>query len=177
MHLVVRTEVDPTYLVGSVRREVWAINKDVPVDKLLTMDQLLSTKLSLPRFNMLSVSIFAALALLSAVVGTYGIMAYSVTERTHEFAVRVALGAGPSDIFKLTIRQATILALTGISIGVAAAFALTRVMASLLYEVTTSDPLTFAGVSLLLAMVALLASYVPGRRATKVDPMVALRHE
>ena len=177
MYLVVRTEVDPTYLVASVRREVWAINKDVPVDKLLTMDQLLSSKLSLPRFNMLSVSIFAALALLSAVVGTYGIMAYSVTERTHEFAVRVALGASPSDIFKLTIRQGTILALTGISIGVAAAFALTRVMASLLYEVTTSDPLTFAGVSLLLAMVALLASYVPGRRATKVDPMVALRHE
>jgi putative ABC transport system permease protein len=177
MYLVVHTEVDPISLAGSVQREVWTIDKDVPVDKLLTMGQLLSSKLSLPRFNMLLVSIFAALALLSAVLGTYGIMAYSVTERTHEFAVRVALGARPSDIFKLIIRQGTILALTGISIGVSTAFALTRVMAGLLYEVTTGDPLTFVSVSLLLAMVALLASYIPGRRATKVDPMVALRHE
>ncbi|HWT02796.1 MAG TPA: ABC transporter permease [Pyrinomonadaceae bacterium] len=177
MTLVVRTSSDPQGMVAAVKNEILAVDKDQAAYNVATMEQLLSDSISLRKFSMLLLLILAALALTLAAVGVYGVMAYSVAQRTHEIGIRVALGAQTRDVFRLVLMHGMAQAVAGIVIGLAGAFALTRLMSSLLFGVSATDPLTFAGVSLLLASVALLACYVPARRATKVDPMVALRYE
>ena len=145
--------------------------------EISTMDTHLSAQVGPERFWLRLLGIFAALALFSAAVGLYGVISYSVAQRTHEFGLRMALGAHRGDVLKLVLRRGLMLSLIGVAPGVAAAFGLTRLIESQLYGVTPTDPVTFAVVSLVLVGVALLASYIPARRATKVDPMVALRYE
>jgi len=177
MTAVVRTTGSPNGLPDAMRNEVWAVDKEMPVSDIKTMEQLLSASIARRRFNMLLLGIFASVALLLAAVGIYGVISYSVTQRTHEMGIRMALGAKPSDVVKLVVGQGIALTLTGVGIGLAGAFALTRVLASLLFEVGTTDLATFVGISLLLTGVALGACFIPARRAAKVDPMVALRYE
>jgi putative ABC transport system permease protein len=175
--VVLRTTGDPLSLVGAARSEVLAVNADQAISNVHTMEELLSNSIAQRRFNMLLLSIFAAIALVLSAVGIYGVMSYSVAQRTHELGVRMALGAQTSHVVALVVKQGMTPALVGVGIGLAASFGLTRILASLLYGVSTTDTLTFSLIALLLASVALLACYLPARRATKVDPMVALRYE
>ncbi|MEK6285157.1 MAG: ABC transporter permease [Acidobacteriota bacterium] len=177
MTVVVRTTGDPLNLVAAARSEVLAVNADQPISNIHTMEELIANSIAQRRFNMLLLGIFAGVALLLSAVGIYGVMSYSVAQRTHELGVRMALGAQTSHVVSLVVKQGMALALAGVGIGLAAAFALTRIMASLLYGVSATDPLTFSVIAVLLASVALLACYLPARRATKVDPMIALRYE
>ncbi|HVF41692.1 MAG TPA: ABC transporter permease, partial [Pyrinomonadaceae bacterium] len=178
MNLVVRSGAgDPLALTSSLRGAVTELDKDQLIWQTRTLDQLVSASVAGRRFNMTLLGLFASVAMLLAALGLYGVMAYSVTRRTHEIGVRMALGARGSDVLRMVVGQGMRLALLGVAIGLAAAFAVTRVLASLLYGVTTTDPLTYAGLAALLASVAFLASYLPARRATKVDPMEALRYE
>ncbi|HXG68906.1 MAG TPA: ABC transporter permease [Blastocatellia bacterium] len=177
MSLIVRTTGDPTGLIGAIRQEIWAIDNTLPPYDIKTMDDILYESLASERFTMLLLGIFAFVALALAGVGIYGVMLYSVTQRTREIGIRIALGARTGDVLRIVLGQAVLLALTGLAVGLAAAFALTRLLSSLLYQVSATDPATFFFISLLLGGVALLASYLPARRATKVDPMVALRYE
>ena len=177
MFIVVRTANDPAGLMAAVRREVWAVDKNLPLSDLSTLEQLLDKTIAQRRFNLLLLGMFAGVALVLAAVGIYGVMSYAVTQRIHEIGVRMALGAQTSNVLRMVVGQGIRLALVGIAIGLGAALALTRLMASLLYEVSATDPLTFAVIALMLAAVALVACYVPARRATRVDPMVALRYE
>ena len=174
---VVRTENDSQSMLNSFRREVQEVDKELPLYDIRSMEQLVSRSVSEPRFNMVLLAVFSFLALALASVGIYGVMAYSVAERTREIGIRMAMGAQRNDVLKLVLRQGTTLIVVGIGLGLLAAFALTRVMASYLFQVSATDPATFAGIALLLSAVALLACYVPARRATKLDPMVALRYE
>lgn len=176
-YFAIRTDNDPSSYVPALRSRMLSIDKDVPVVNVATLDRLVSTALRAPRFNTALIVVFAGLALLLASVGLYAVISYSVTQRTHEIGVRMTVGAGQRDIFKLIVGQGMVLTLIGVAIGLAASFALTRVMSSLLFDISPTDPLTFAGISLLLTCVALSACYVPARRAMRVDPMVALRHE
>jgi predicted permease len=175
--LVVRTSGDPLGLAAAVRGEVWAIDKDQPVSNVATMEQILSNSVARQRFNMLLLVIFAAVALVLAAVGIYGVISYSVTQRTHEIGIRMALGATSKDVLTLVVGQGLKLVSAGVGIGLGSAFVLTRLMQSLLFGVSATDPTTFAAISAVLVAVAMLASYVPARKATKVDPMVALRYE
>ncbi|HWF88856.1 MAG TPA: ABC transporter permease [Pyrinomonadaceae bacterium] len=177
LYVAVRTVNDPLAAATAMRSEVAAIDRDQPVSSLLTMEQRISDSVAPRRFNMFILGLFAALALVLAAIGIYGIMAFSVVQRTHEIGVRMALGANQSDVLKLVLRNGFMLALIGIVVGLLAAFAATRVLASLLYDVSATDPLIFVIDAVLLAVAALFACYIPARRATKVDPLVALRYE
>jgi predicted permease len=175
--LVVRTKGAPLALSESIRKEMLALDSEVPVSNVRTMEQVISGSLSDRRFTLTLLGIFAAAALGLAVIGLYGVMAYAVTQRTHEIGVRMALGARRADVLRLVLRQGLRLTTLGLAVGVAGALALTRVLRNHLYEIGPTDATTFVSVSLLLVLVALLACLIPARRATKVDPMVALRQE
>jgi putative ABC transport system permease protein len=177
LDLVARTAGDPLKLAPAARQQVWAIDANMPVVDVMTMEQRLAESVAPRRFQMLLFGAFAAVALALAAVGVYGVISHSVSRRTHEIGIRMALGARPRDALLMVIRQGMRLTLVGVAIGLAAALALTRVMTGLFFDVKATDPVTFAGVSLLLVGVAFLATYLPARRATKVDPMIALRDE
>jgi putative ABC transport system permease protein len=178
MSLVVRAAAgDPLNLAASVRQAVEQVDKDQPLADVKPMTAWLDESVARQRFNMLLLAVFAAVALLLAAIGIYGVVSYSVTERTREIGIRVALGAQRADVLRLVVRQGLALTLAGVACGVAGAFGLTRLMAGLLFSVTPTDPLTYVGVAALLVSVALLACWIPARRATKVDPMIALRCE
>jgi putative ABC transport system permease protein len=177
MTVLVRTSSDPLVLVSAARGELQKLDPELPMAAVATMDELLADSLSRSRFTMLLLGIFAAVALLLAAVGIYGLIAYSVTQRTQELGIRIALGAQRRDVLRLVLAQGTRLTLLGLALGILAAVALSRLLATLLFGVTATDPLTFAGVAALLAFVALLACFIPARRATRVDPLVALRYE
>jgi putative ABC transport system permease protein len=175
--VVVRTRSEPQKLAASVRGQILAVEPNQPVYNVRAMEELVAESIASRRFSMFLLLVFALVALVLAAVGLYGVMAYSVTQRTHEIGIRMALGAQAADVLRMILGQGLLLIIFGIAMGLAVAFALTRVLASLLYGVSATDPLTFAAISLLLITVALLACYIPARRATKVDPMIALRYE
>ena len=177
MQLAVRTASDPASLTSAVRAQVMAIDPAQPIYHVSTLEQTLSDSLAPRRFNMLLLGIFASIALALATIGIYGVMAYSVTQRTHEIGIRMALGAERSSVLGLIVTQGLRLTLAGVIIGLAGAWALTRFLTSFLYDVRATDVATFALVSVALVVVSVLASYIPARRAAKVDPMVALRYE
>ncbi|HVG32795.1 MAG TPA: FtsX-like permease family protein, partial [Pyrinomonadaceae bacterium] len=177
MTIVVRTQGDPATIAAAATREIQAIDPDQPVSDVRTMQQLLASSVARARFNTLLLGLFAALALVLASVGIYGVMAYSVVQRTKEIGIRIALGAQSRDVLKMIVGHGMMLTLVGVGLGLTGALILTRLMSSLLFGVSTTDPLTFIGVSLLLSAVAFFACYIPARRATKVDPMIALRYE
>jgi predicted permease len=173
---VVRSDADPTSIISSTRKIVHSLDPDLPPG-FGTFNQVVSNSLKARRFNLTLVGVFACTAMLLAIAGLYGVMAYAVTQRTGEFGVRTALGASPGNILRLVLGQGIVTALIGVAIGMAGALILARTLQSLLFGLSASDPLTFAVVALVLIVVALLASYIPARRAAKVDPMVALRYE
>jgi putative ABC transport system permease protein len=175
--LVVRTRVDPLSLATSVRNAVWSIDKDQPVSNIRSMEEIISKAVARQRFSTLLLGVFAGLALILAAVGIYGVMSYSVAQRTREIGIRMAIGAQRTDVLMLTVSQGLRLVLIGVMVGLAAAVMLTRVMSSLLFGVSATDPVTFATIALVFMTAALLASYIPALRASKVDPMVALRYE
>jgi putative ABC transport system permease protein len=177
MSLVVRGVGDSEKLIPAIRTAVYSVDRDQPIANLAMLERRLARSVATERLNTVLLGIFAALALVLAAVGIYGVMSYSVTQRTHEIGVRMALGAQAADVLKLVVGQGMVLALIGVSVGLASALALTRVLANLLFGVTATDPLTFAGISCLLVLVALAASYIPARRASRVDPMIAIRYE
>jgi putative ABC transport system permease protein len=177
MTLAVRARDASPGLVAEVKKQIWSLDAQIPVDDVRPMDELIAVSVAQQRFNMLLLGLFAALALILAAVGIYGAMAYAANQRTHEIGIRTALGAQRRDVLRLVMRDGAKIALFGIASGIAGALALTRLMASLLFEVKPTDPATFAGVAILLAFVVLAACYLPARRAMRVDPMVALRYE
>ena len=177
MTLVIKTHAPIAGLVEDVKKQVWNMDSQIPVSDIQSMDDLLAVSVAQERFNVLLLGIFAALAVALAGVGIYGMMAYRVNQRTHEIGVYIALGAQHRDVLRLVMKDGAKLALLGIALGLAGAIALTRVMVSLLFEVKPTDPATLIGVALLLAAVALLACYLPARRALSIHPMTALRCE
>jgi putative ABC transport system permease protein len=177
MNIVVRSTVEPTSLVGALTNAIRSVDSDQPIFNIRTMEQVVSNSVATKRFATAMLSIFSAVALVLAAVGLYGVISYSVTQRTHEIGIRMALGARSIDVVGMVMGNAAMLTGTGVVIGLAAAFALTRLIAGLLFSVGATDAMTFTAVPLLLCAVGLLASYIPARRATKVDPMIALRYE
>jgi putative ABC transport system permease protein len=177
MTMLVRTSSDPLDLLPVIRNQLQQLDPELPMAAVATMDQLLADSLSRSRFTMLLLGIFAAVALLLAAVGIYGLIAYSVMQRTQELGIRIALGAGRHDVLRLVLAEGARLTFLGVSVGVLAAVAFSRLLSTLLFSVSATDPLTFAIVAALLAVVALAACFIPARRATKVDPLVALRYE
>ncbi len=175
--LVARTGVEPLVLADAVKNAIWSIDKDQPVWKIRTVEYLVESNLAPKRFLMWLMGSFATLALLLTILGVYGVISHSVNQRTYDIGVRMALGAEHSAILGMVLKQGIVLTLTGLCLGLAGSWLLTRVMASLLFQVTPTDPITFAGVSILLLFVSLAAIYIPARRATHVDPIVALRYE
>jgi len=176
-NIVIRAHGDPANLAAAVRREVKAIDPDQPVAAMKTMEEWMTTSVSAPMYRTSLLALFAFVALVLASTGIYGVMSYSVTQRTHEIGVRMAVGAARSDVLKLVVRQGMTLVAIGLVIGLLGAFALTRVLSSLLFEITPKDPATFIAVAIALPLVALFACYLPARRATMVDPLIALRYE
>jgi len=177
MTLVLRTSIDPMRLVSAVRKQVSDLDKNLPVFGVQTMDDLLSAEVASERFNAGAMAGFAGLAVLLAAVGIYGVMAYAVSQRAHEMGVRIALGAGPGSVLRMILGQGLRLAVTGVGLGLAASFVLSRLMSGLLFGVKPSDPETFVFVTAALLVVALAACWIPARKATRVDPVVALRYE
>jgi putative ABC transport system permease protein len=177
MTLAIRARNAPPGLVEEVKKQIWSVDGQIPVGDVRAMDELIAVSLAQQRFNMFLLGLFAALALILAAVGIYGAMSYSTSQRTHEIGIRTALGAQRRDVLRLVMNEGAKIALFGIAFGIAGALALTRLMASLLFEVKPTDPVTFAAVGILLALVTLVACYLPARRAMRVDPMVALRYE
>jgi putative ABC transport system permease protein len=175
--LVVRTKADPAVIAAAVRKAVWSVDKDQPVSNVRTLNEVFSAAISQERFQALMLGLSAALALVLACVGLYGVISYSVVQRTHEIGVRMALGAQPVDVLRLVIRQGMTLTFAGLVVGIVAGTFVTRVLTDMLFGVTPRDPLTFAGVPVLLLVVAFFACYVPARRATRIDPLEALRYE
>jgi len=175
--LIVRTTGDPLSITPALRQAIWSVDSSQPISNIRTMDEILAEEVAQRRVGMTMLVAFATLALLLASLGIYGVISYSVTQRTQEIGIRMALGASRGDVLRLVMTDGLRLAATGVAIGLGAAFAMTRLMAGLLYGVSASDPRTLAVVTVLLTAVALLACYVPARRATKVDPMIALRYE
>jgi putative ABC transport system permease protein len=178
MSLVVRTALsDPTAITTSIRKELAAMDATIPLTSVRVFDEYISRSLARPRFNTLLLSIFAGTALILTAIGIYGVLAYSVAQRTSEIGIRIALGAGKSSIFRLIVGQAMTLVGISLVVGLAGAFAATRLLNSLLFGVGASDPVTFGGIVLLVSVVAFVAAWVPARRATRVDPIIALRTE
>ncbi|HEV2222226.1 MAG TPA: ABC transporter permease [Candidatus Acidoferrales bacterium] len=175
--LIVRTATNPAAIASAVREQVWAVDKNAPISNLETMEQVMSDKVAQPRFSAILLTLFGGVGLLLALIGVYGVISYSVSQRTHELGVRMALGAQPRDILRMVLGEGMLLTIIGIGTGIVGALALTRFLRSLLFEITPTDPLTFVGVAVLVAAVAFAACYVPSRRAVRVDPVVALRHE
>jgi len=174
---VIRTSGDPELITSSVRGAMQEIDKDLPLYDIKTVDEVISESVAPRRLNMLLLAIFAGLALVLAAVGIYGVISYSVSQRTREIGIRMALGASHSGVLRLVVGEGMILAVIGVAIGLVASFFLTRLMSTLLFGVSTTDPLTFVAISLLLTGVSIVASLIPARRAIRVDPMVALRYE
>jgi putative ABC transport system permease protein len=177
MSWAVRTASDPAALTNAIQRDILAVDGQLPVSKIRTMEQVVSESTARQNFNMLLLTIFAGMALLLAAIGIYGLMSYTVEQRTQEIGIRMALGAGRGDMLKLIVRQGMLLSGIGVAVGLAAAFGLARLLSSLLFGVKTTDPLTYSAVALVLISVALFATYIPAWRATKIDPLIALRYE
>jgi putative ABC transport system permease protein len=177
MKLTMRTSSDPMRFVPLLRQSVKELDREQPVSSIASLEQARSDSLSTNRFSALLLGIFAAVALLLATLGIYGVISFSVEQRRHDIGIRMALGALRSDVLRMVVGQGIILTIIGIGSGLIAAFALMRVLDSLLFGVKATDPLIFFGVAILFALIAVLASYIPARRATRVDPMVALRYE
>lgn len=176
-NFTVRTTVAPHSLTAAIKREVAALDASIPISDISSMEEITALSIASQRFNMLLLGLFSGLGLLLASVGIYGVMSYAVSQRTNEIGIRIALGAQTRDVLRLVIRQGMVLTLIGVVIGLGAAFGLTRLMSGLLFGISPTDPATFIGIAFLLAFVALLACWIPARRATKVDPMIALRYE
>ncbi|MGC1295782.1 MAG: ABC transporter permease [Alloacidobacterium sp.] len=177
MSVVVRAPDSSAILLPTIKPQIWSLDNRIPLDRIESMDEMLNLSLRERRFNMALLVLFATIATVLAAVGIYSVMAYTVSQRTHEIGIRVAVGARRSHLLKLVLGQGACLAVIGLAAGIGGAFALTRLMASLLFEVTPTDPVTIATVTLLMMVLALLACYIPARHATRVDPMVALRYE
>jgi putative ABC transport system permease protein len=177
MTVILKSSSDPSQMMAAVRQQMKEIDPNQPIYNVRTMDEIRGESVAPERLNLTLLSIFAGIALVLAIVGIYGVMSHTVTQRTHEIGIRMAVGAQPRDVFRLVIGQGMILALVGVAFGLAGAFGLTRLMAAMLFGVEPTDPATFAVISILLTLVAVLACYAPSRRATKVDPLVALRYE
>jgi putative ABC transport system permease protein len=177
MAVIVKGSSDPNQLISSVRAAVREIDPDQPIYNPLTMYEIRAESVQSERLNLTLLSIFAGIALVLAIVGIYGVMSYSVTQRTHEIGIRMAIGARPRDVFTMILGHGMKLALIGVGIGLLLAFGLTRLMETMLFGIEPTDVPTFSLISLLLISVAALACYLPGRRATKVEPTISLRYE
>jgi putative ABC transport system permease protein len=177
MYLAVRTSGDPLALTGALRNEIRGIDNDQPVADIRTMDQRLNDSLWQPRFNMLLLTIFAGVAVMLAAIGIYGVVSYNVAQRTSEIGIRVALGAQRTDVLKVIMKHGIILSVIGVAIGLGAAFALTRVLSTLLVGVSSTDLTIFGLVALMLLGITLIGSFIPAHRATKIDPLIALKTE
>ena len=177
MSILVRSAGDPLQLAGAVQQEILAVDKDQPVYNARLMERVVSESLAPQRVVMGMLGVFALIALVLAAVGIYAVMSYAVSQRTHEIGIRMALGAQPKDILKMIVGQGMLLTVVGVALGLVASYGLMQAMTRILFGVTATDPVTFTGISLLLMLVAFLANYIPARRATKVDPMIALRYE
>ena len=177
MPMVVRVQGDPASVANAIRQQVQQVDSTVAIDRIAPMRELLADSLAARRFTMLLLGAFAAVSLLLAGVGVYGVMAYSVSVRTREIGVRLALGAQATDVLRLVLKQSLTLAAVGVVIGLLASFALSHLIKNLLFDITANDPLTFTAVAVMLTLVTLLACWIPARRATKIDPMIALRQE
>ncbi|MGC1604553.1 MAG: FtsX-like permease family protein, partial [Candidatus Acidiferrum sp.] len=177
LHLAVRTSEDPALMFNSIRASVAAIDPEIALDDLKTMDAAIDKSLAPQRFNLVLVALFAVLAIFLAAVGVYGVLSYSISQRTREIGVRIALGAQRGRVLRMAVGEGMKLAILGTAVGMAGGFVLTRLIASLLFGITARDPFTFAAVGVLVAIVSFAACYIPARRAMRVDPIVALRYE